>query len=482
MAKSIKKNFLYNLSYQILSICLPIITAPYLARVIGVEGVGVSSFTISIVAYFILVSNLGISSFGQREIAMHQDDKKAYSKVFWDLAMYRFIIGGLTVIAYIFLIIFSDRYQMLYLILLLSLVGDIFSITWLYQGLEEYKYISLRNIIIKIFFTLSIFIFVKTPDDLPLYILLYSLSVFVSPFVLWARLPKVIEKINFKKLRPFRYAKDTLIYFLPQIATTIYTVLDRTMLGLFDRDQIENGYYEQAYKIISVATSVVTALNVVVAPRIAFLYKKDNVAEIKERLRKSMRFVNLLSIPLVFGIMATASTIVPWFFGEGYEKVMDILPIFAPIILIIALSGCLGGQCLTPCGKRLSSAIALWVGAGLNLLCNLIFIPRLMSTGAVIGSLVAETTITTAFFWLARKYVNFFITIKDALKYFTAAILMYIVVVIIKGFLPPTIPTTIIEVLVGASVYGIVLIILRDKMVFEYMGMMKEKFLKRGKK
>ena len=292
----------------------------------------------------------------------------------------------------------------------------------------------------------------------------------------------MIEKVKIKEIRPFRYTKDTFIYFLPQIATTIYTVLDRTMLGLFDQEQIENGYYEQAYKIISVATTVVTSINVVVAPRIAFLYKKDNVKEIKERLRKSMRFVNLSSIPLVFGVMATASTIVPWFFGEGYEKVAEILPIFAPIILIIALSGCLGGQCLTPCGKRLSSAIALWVGAGLNLICNLLLIPRIMSTGAVVGSLVAETTITALYFWLARKYVDFSVTIKDALKYFVAAILMYFAVVFVKGFLPATISATIIEVLVGAVVYGAVLLILHDKMVYEYVGMFGEKILKRGKK
>ena len=168
MTKSIKKNFLYNLSYQILSICLPIITAPYLARVLGVEGVGISSFTLSIVAYFILIANLGISSFGQREIAMYQDDKKKYSKVFWDLIGYRAFIGALTIIGYLFLILFADKYQLIYGILILNLLGNILNITWLYQGLEEYKYISIRNIIIKLFFTATIFIFVKSADDLPL--------------------------------------------------------------------------------------------------------------------------------------------------------------------------------------------------------------------------------------------------------------------------------------------------------------------------
>lgn len=482
MAKSIKKNFLYNLAFQVLSICLPIVTAPYLARVLGVEGVGISSFTLSIVAYFILFANLGISSFGQREIAMYQDDKKKYSKIFWDLVGYRAIIGAVTAIAYLFVILFADRYQMIYGILILSLLGNILNITWLYQGLEEYKYVSLRNIVVKLSLTAAIFVFVKSSNDLPLYILLYSLAEFLSPLVLWARLPKTVEKPKFKEIRPFRYTKDTFIYFLPQIATTIYTVLDRTMLGLFDTNQIENGYYEQAYKIISVATTVVTSINIVMLPRIAFLYKKNNIAEIKSRLRKSLRFVNLTSIPLVFGAMAIATTIVPWFFGEGYEKVAVILPVFAPIILVIALSSCLSGQCLTPCGMRLKSAMALWVGAGLNLICNLILIPRMMSEGAVIGSIVAEVTITSLYFFLARKYVNVLVTLKDALKYFAAAILMYFAVVFVKGYFPATISATVIEVFVGAAVYGVTLLILRDQLVFEYIKFFKSKLLKRGKK
>lgn len=481
MAKSIKKNFLYNLVFQVLSIILPIITAPYLARMLGVEGVGISSFTLSIVAYFILFANLGISSFGQREIAMYQDNKKKYSKIFWDLMAYRLIIGVITVIAYLFLILFADRYQIIYGILIFNLLGNIFDISWFFQGLEEYKFISVRNIVIKLLFTISIFIFVKTPDDLNLYILLNSLSIFISAFALWGRAFKKVEKPVRKDLKPFRYTKDTFIYFLPQIATTIYTVLDRTMLGLFDTNQIENGYYEQAYKIISVATTVVTSINIVMLPRLSYLYKKNKIDEIKERLRKSMRFVNLTSIPLVFGVMATASTIVPWFFGDGYEKVADILPIFAPIILVIALSSCLSGQCLTPCGRRFKSAMALWVGAGLNLICNLILIPRMMSMGAVVGSIVAEVTITVLFFWLSRDYVKISDTVKDMMKYIIAAVLMYFAVVYIKGFLPNTIFATVVEVLVGASVYGVSLLVMRDKLVFEYLDFFGQK-LKRGKK
>ena len=471
MAKSIKKNYLYNLAFQILAIILPIITAPYLARVLGVEGVGTSAYTLSIVAYFILIANLGIASFGQREIAMYQDDKKKYSKIFWNLMAFRMVAGVVTTIAYLVLILLANRYQVIYGILIINLLANIFDISWFYQGLEEYKFISIRNILVKLLFTISIFVFVKTPDDLNLYMLLNGLSLAISTFALWTRLPKDIDKPSFKSIKPFKYFKDTLIYFLPQVATTIYTVLDRTMLGLMTDGQVENGYYEQSYKIIQVALAVVTSLNLVMAPRIAFLYKKNNIQEIKERLRKSMRFVGLLAVPITFGIAAVASSLVPWFFGEGYEKVSDLLPIFAPIVLIIAFSNCLGGQCLTPCGMRLQSAIALWVGAALNLVCNLLLIPKMGSFGATIGSLVAEGTITVLYFWLSKKYVSVKNTFSDYIKYVIAGAIMYFVVVFVKGFFPPTILYTAIEAAIGCVVYGLILIILQDKMVIEYLKM-----------
>ena len=479
MAKSIKKNYLYNLVFQILSIILPIVTAPYLARVLGVEGVGTAAYTLSIVAYFILIANLGIASFGQREIAMHQDDKKKYSKIFWNLMAFRGIAGVVTVVAYAVLIAFASRYQIIYGILTINLLANIFDISWLYQGLEEYKFISIRNILVKLLFTAAIFIFVKTPGDLNLYILFNGLSLAISTFALWTRLPRDVEKPVKSEIKPFLYFKDTLIYFLPQVATTIYTVLDRTMLGLMTDGQVENGYYEQAYKIISIALAVVTSLNIVVAPRIAFLFKKNNIEEIKERLRKSLRFVGLLSVPISFGIAAIASSFVPWFFGEGYEKVSDLLPIFAPIVVIIALSNCIGGQCLTPCGLRLKSALALWAGAVLNLVCNLLLIPKLGSFGATIGSLVAEGTITILYFYLSRNYLKVSDTFKDWIKYVIAGAVMFAGVIYIKSFFPATIVYTVIEGLAGVVIYGLMLIILHDKMVFEYIDLAKSKLLKK---
>ncbi len=479
MTKSIKKNYLYNLVFQILSIILPIVTAPYLSRVLGVDGVGTSAYTLSVVAYFILIANLGIASFGQREIAMHQDDKAKRSKIFWNLMAFRLIAGIVSVVAYFVLIITAERYNIIYAILMINLLANIFDISWLYQGLEEYKFISIRNILVKLLFTVSIFIFVKTPDHLNLYMLLNGLSLAISTFALWTRLPKDVSKPELREIKPFLYFKDTIIYFLPQVATTIYTVLDKTMLGLMTDGQTENGYYEQSYKIISIALAVVTSLNVVVAPRIAYLFKNNKIDEIKERLAKSLRFVGLLSVPIAFGIAAIASSFVPWFFGDGYDKVSLLLPVFSPIVVIIALSNCIGTQCLTPCGLRLKSALALWAGAVLNLICNFILIPRIGSFGATIGSIVAESAITVLYFKLSKKYVKVTRTFSGWVKYIIAGVLMYSSVIFVKSLLPVTILYTVVEVVIGVLVYGITLLVLRDKMVYDYIKLAINKVKRR---
>ena len=467
--KSIKKNYLYNLSFQILTILIPLITTPYLARILEVSGIGISSFTISIASYFILFSSFGIAEYGQRQIAMERSDKKKYSTTFWELFIYKAITTTISIIFYLIFILSTTEYTVLYFVLTLTLVASIFDISWFYQGLEEYRLISLRNIAIKLLFTISIFVFVKTAEDLTLYIVLYSLSQLLSSIALWFPIKKFITKISKKSLRIFRHTKDTFIYFLPQIATQIYTTVDKTMLGLMTGSQLENGYYEQAHKITQVAQTLVISLNTVMLPRMAYLYAKKRFDEIKTRLVKSLRFSYLLAFPICFGLIAIAADLVPWFFGPGYEKVVPLLMIFAPLIIIISISNCLGSQCLTPCGKRLQSALALWLGAILNVILNFSLIPALGSIGAAFSSVAAELLIVFLYFVLAKNYVSFLNAIKCSWKYCLSALIMFITVFAIASILPPTILSTFIEIIVGTIVYALVLIYFKDDLFTSYV-------------
>lgn len=477
MKKSIKKNYLYNLIYQILTIIIPIITAPYLARVLGVKGTGVTSYTLSIVSYFIIFGSIGVSSYGQREIAMNRDDKNKCSKLFWELFLLKLFTSVLSILGYIFLIVSSTKYNVIYFILTLNILASIFDISWFFQGFEEYKFISIRNIIIKTLFTISIFVFVRNKNDLNLYILLNGLSLLISSLSLWIRLPKMINKISLKKINVFSHLKNSLIYFLPQIATQIYTMLDKTMLGIITKGEIENGYYEQAYKIITMSLTVITSLNTVMSPRMSYLYKEKKHDEIKEKLFKSLQFTFFLGVPMMFGIACTSYGVVDWFFGSGYEKVKLLLVVFSPIVIIIALSGCLGGQYLTPCGKRLQSAGALWVGAIINFLLNLILIPKYASLGAAISSVIAELIITILYFVLSKKYVDIKKMLKKFYKYFIASILMAIVILFLYHILKISILSTVIEIITGIIVYILVLLILKDDMIYYFLNLIKRKVL-----
>ena len=480
MKKSIKKNYIYNLIYQILSIIIPIITAPYLARVLGVEGTGISSYTLSIVSYFILFGSIGVASYGQREIAMNRDDKYKYSKIFWELFIFKAITSFISIIIYTIMIMNTSSYNIIFLILSINILASILDISWFYQGLEDYKFISMINIFIRLFFTICIFVFVKQKTDLNLYILLSSLSLISSVLLMWFKVPKEIVKVKKKDLKVFSHTKNTFIYFLPQIATQIYTMLDKTMLGMITKSETENGYYEQAYKIITMALTVVTSLNTVMSPRMSYLYKENKIEEIKRRLLKSLQFSAMLAIPISFGIACTSYGFVDWFFGVEYGNVKLLLCIFSPIVFIISLSNCIGNQCLTPCGKRLQSAGALWIGAIVNFILNLILIKYHKSMGAAIASVIAELVITILYFIQAKKYIKISQVIKKIYKYIISALFMSISVLLCYKYMNINVMTTVIEIGVGIVVYFGILLILKDELIKELLTTLLSK-IKRSK-
>ena len=267
--KSITKNYIYNLSYQILIIFLPLITTPYVSRVLGAENVGIYGYTLSIVTYFVLFGALGVSMYAQREIAYVQNDIKERSKICVEILIFRLITMSVSILLYYIFFVNGNNYQNYYFILIMELVSTCFDISWFFQGLEEFKKTVIRNIIVKLISFICILVFVKTKNDLSIYILIYVLSNFIGNISLWIYLPKYIEKIKINELNIFKHLKPTLWLFIPQIAMQIYTVLDKTMIGTIIEDKSEVGYYEQAQKIVKLCLTLVTSLGIVMVPRMA---------------------------------------------------------------------------------------------------------------------------------------------------------------------------------------------------------------------
>ena len=471
--QSIKKNYIYNTLYKVLTIITPLITAPYAARIFGADGTGIQSYVGSILAYFVLFAGLGTASYGQREIAMHRDDKKKTSKTFIEIELMVILTTTISLIAWIIMICFTTKYTMYYVVLTMNIIGVIFDISWFFGAFERFRLIVIRNSIIKIVGVIILFVFVREKNDLLLYLGLTAASGLIGNISLWFSLPKFICKIPLKGLSIKRHLKETMIYFVPTIATTIYTVLDKTMIGLITGQEVENGYYEQTNKITNMAITVVTSLNIVMAARMSYLYAEKKFDEIKDRLKRSMDFTMLLSLPAVVGIMGIASNMVPWFFGQGYDKVVTLLYVYSPLIVIIAISNCLGGQYLTPCGMRARSSKGIIVGAMVNLVCNAFLIPMFKSVGAAVASIIAELVITIIYMHMSKGFMSYKILFEKSWKRIIACIPMFFAIVLIGKMPTRPILITLIQIIAGAFVYFVLLWLMKDNAAKEFV----EKYL-----
>lgn len=481
MKKSITKNYIYNLTYQILVLILPIITTPYLSRVLGSEGIGIYSYTISIVTYFILFGSLGISMYAQREIAYIQEDKEERSKIFYEIFFLKIITLTISMILFYFTFVRNGQYSTYYKILLLEIISAIIDIGPFFQGMEEFKKVIKRNLIVKFISIISIFVFVKQKNDLFNFFVISVVSNFIGNISLWFYLPKYISKINIKSLNLLRHIKPTIILFIPQIATQIYTVLDKTMLGSIITNKSEVGYYEQTNKLIKLTLTIVTSLGTVMLTRIANEFARGRIEQIKNSIIKSFNFVYFLSIPIVFGIVAVAKDFIPEFLGQGFEKCITITYIISPIILLIGLSNVIGTQYLLPTHKQKQYTVSVTMGAIINLIANFILIPKFQSYGAAIGTIVAETIVTVVQINYIKKEFNIKEIIKMSIKYFIAALIMFIIILVInKTILINLVPLlrVLVDIVIGVITYLMILLSLKDVFLREII----EKILNKNNK
>ena len=289
---SIKRNYIYSTLYQLFSVLTPFITAPYISRVLGAKGVGIHSFTTSNQSYFLLVAVLGTMSYGTREISMNRDDPYRRSKLFWEIELMTVATSAVALSGWIILIMISEVYRQYYLVLTIGIFASLFDITWFFNGIEELKFIVIRNTFFRIVGIVCLFVFIREPDDLLLYVFITALTTLLSSLSLWTCIRRYLVKVNPREFEFKHHFHETIIYFIPTIATSIYTVLDRTLIGLITKDMYENGYYRQAERIISIANSFVfSSLNAVMGVRISFLFAKKEYGEIHKRIENSMNYI-----------------------------------------------------------------------------------------------------------------------------------------------------------------------------------------------
>ena len=476
MGKSIKKNYFYNLLYQIFAMIIPLITVPYVSRILGAKGIGIFGYTTSITTYFILLGTIGIATYGQREIAYVQNDVKKRSQVFWELFILRLITILTSTFIYFMLFGISGKYVIYYRILLFEIFAYIFDFSWFYQGIEDFKKVSLRNIFVKLILLFATFIFVKTKNDVWIYVLIYMLSILIGNLSLCINLNKYITKPN--KLNIKKHLKPVLLLFLPQIAIQVYTVLDKTMLGWLLTDISNVGYYEQAQKMVKLSLAVITTFGTVMMPRIANIHSTGNKEELKKSIFKSFKFVWFLGLPIMLGLIAISNNFVPIFYGKGFDQVAVLIKLFAPLVLIIGFANVVGVQYLIAISKQNYYTVAVVTSAIVNVVLNFILIPNLKAIGASIASVVAELIGLIIEIYFIHKIFDLKKIIKSSNKYLLSSLIMFIVCLIISLLPFKAIYLLLLQISLGVFVYFIMLILLKEEFIYNFLVNLKKKVIK----
>lgn len=476
---NLQTNVVFSTIYQVLIMITPLITAPYTARILGAEGVGINSYTNSVQTYFLLIAALGTQTYGTREIAMNRDDFQRRSQLFWEIWLLKVVATAICLLGWVAVVAFGGENQIYYAILSVNLLASLLDISWFFAGMERFDYIVSINTAIKILTVIAIFVFVKAPTHLVRFMGIFAVGTLLGNLSTWLFLHKYIGLPERKKLCVLRHLKNALVYFVPTIATSVYTVMDKTLVGLITQNNAQNGYYEQATKIINLAKSVsFLAINSVLTSRMSYLYAEQKHDEIQQQKIFSMEYITFMCVGMSFGIWAVARQFVAAFFGPEYELVTPLLQILSPIILIIGISNCIATHYFTPVGMQRRNSTFLIAGATLNLALNMALIPSLGAWGAAAASVMAELLITMLYIIYGRAFVTSVELWKFLWKKLVAAVVMVVIICLVDRLFDNPVIATICEVATGAAVYCAVLLILRDRSLAIVMSIVKKKLLK----
>lgn len=473
------KNFLYNASYQLLVIILPLITVPYVSNILGAEGIGNYAFTYANMQYFVIFGMVGITLYGNRQIAYVRENKENLKNTFYSIYTLQLITTTISFVLYlIFTLVFNNGdYKWLYIVQGINIIASMADISWLFMGLEQFKKTVVRNTVVKLVSLASIFIFVKSSNDTVIYTLILALSALIGNLTFWFYVAKAIGFKSIKISGLNLHLKASLALFIPQIAIQIYVLLDRTMLGTIT-DTIQVGFYENSQKIVKIVLTLVTAIGTVMMPKIANTVASGDMKKVKYYIKNSFFFVSALSIPLMFGLMGVAPELSPWFFGNNFVGIEKLIVISSLIILAISWSNVLGMQLLVPLNKTKEFTISVTSGAIINFILNLVLIKRVGATGACISTIIAEFTVTSVQFYLIKDFIKAKELIKPVLLFIPTATVMYIFVRIVGRSMGAGIVTNIIQGIVGVISYFIIIEglyrILKKQSIITYMkGLME---------
>ncbi|MFZ7158392.1 lipopolysaccharide biosynthesis protein [Avibacterium gallinarum] len=449
---SIRTNFLYNSLYQILTLFIPIITLPYLSRVLGTWNIGVYSYHFTISVLFGIFIILGNANYGNRAIAeITSKSKILISETFWNIYFIQFFLGLCILAIYIWYTLSFSTDIKISLIQTIYLLSVILDINWLFYGLEKFKLSIIRNVIIKITTVIFIILLVKNKNDLYTYAFILSLSSLLSQLSLWFFIREYVHITPLKFDKIISHAKSTLALFIPVIAVSTYALLSKIILGSMSNID-EVGYFENSSRLIAIPVMAIWSLGTVMFPRISSIISAGQKDKIFKYIYISFLLSAFLSSSISFGIIGISNEFVPLFFGDNFDKCKILIPILVSSALFISWGEVIRTQYLLPNRKDKIYVSSVLYAAIINVIINIILVPNYGSIGSAIAILITEALICIIQIISVKNDLDIKKYILHSLFFISTGLIMCGIIIHIP-FIQSNIITIIIKIALGIPIY-----------------------------
>lgn len=474
--RSLFKNSVFNIIYTLLNIIFPFLTSIIASRILLPEGIGKVAGAQNYASYFVSVASLGLPVYGIRAIARCKEKPDQLKQTFTELLIINILSSALSAMVYFGTIVtikkFKDEF-ILYFICGIQVLFNIFNIDWLYKGREEYSYIVVRSLIVKILSFTALIFFVKNIDDYCIYALISALALVGNYLfnIIHAR-SYITFKIEWLDLK--KHIKPLLILAVSVVFAALYSKTDITMLGLITNDETV-GLYTNAHKCINIVLSFVTAITAVYLPRLSKLSNEENGNELSTTVNSGIKIISLFAFPAFVGVIILAPFFINLLYGEAFAQALPTMMVFSSLIIIGSIGDLVCYQLLIAIGYEKKRVVANIAGAIVNIILNFILIPILKSEGAAIASVVSELCLNAYLFFVIRKKIKVKLLSVSFVKFLVASTLMGVVVYLLTLIEIPYWATCLFGICVGVCVYFVALLLMKENTIYGIFEKIKKR-------
>ena len=445
---------MYNMAYRVFSVLLPLVTAPYLSRVAGQEGVGLYSYAWSISEVFVIIGMLGLSDYGVRAIARVRDDRAALDRTFSEIFRMQLAVAGATLLVWLGYVAFAaGEERLIALNLTLMSVSCLVNLDWCLMGLDQFKPIAVRNTVVKLAAAGAVFLFVKSADDLWIYALVWSLATVIGCLLCWPGVRQRVSLVRVPWKDAMRHLAPCAVLLLSVLAVRVYRTMDKVMVGAM-AGMAQNGLYENAEKIIYCLSGFISAIGSVLMPKASHLLAQGQTEKIRSHMARSMDVILCMTGAMAFGLAAVADRFAPLFYGEDFAQSGSLMVPLGFTLMMIGFANVVRTQWILPHGRDGLVVKCVTTVAVVNVIVNALLIPRMGAMGAVIGTLAAEMTVPAMQWLLLRRELPYGAYLRTLATYLLAGGAMLAAVRLSARITPDTWLGLACEVIAGAAVYG----------------------------